>query len=171
MPDHPGSFTVALELVRDGQVKSIDRADDFFAKYFPIKLRGAKSLDEQVSGSFYWQSAESFTDLGAIETTCSAFVMPSPPPGGGPYTCLASGGQRPQQNGYALVNFRFDWNNFLGQPFDASIFVDNAFDKTYQVGANALLHLTGTSASIYAPPRMWGVELRYRFGADGETSE
>ena len=36
-------------------VKSIDRAYDFFAKYFPIKLRGAKSLDDQVSGSFYWQ--------------------------------------------------------------------------------------------------------------------
>src|ERR1700691_6272910 len=36
-------------------VKSIDRAYDFFAKYFAIKLRGAKSLDEQVSGSFYWQ--------------------------------------------------------------------------------------------------------------------
>ena len=36
-------------------VKSIDRAYDFFAKYFPIKLRGAKSKDEQVSGSFYWQ--------------------------------------------------------------------------------------------------------------------
>src|ERR1700733_1350834 len=36
-------------------VKSIDRAYDFFAKYFPIQLRGAKSLDEQVSGSFYWQ--------------------------------------------------------------------------------------------------------------------
>ena len=36
-------------------VKSIDRAYEFFAKYFPIKLRGAKSLDEQVSGSFYWQ--------------------------------------------------------------------------------------------------------------------
>ena len=87
-----------------------------------------------VSGAFYCQSAESFTDLGAIETTCSAFVTPSPPPGG-PYTCLASGEQRPQQNGYALVNFRFDWNNFLGQPFDASVFVDNAFDKTYQVGA------------------------------------
>ncbi|MGC2756672.1 VOC family protein, partial [Candidatus Binatus sp.] len=36
-------------------VKSIDRAYEFFSKYFPIKLRGAKSLDEQVSGSFYWQ--------------------------------------------------------------------------------------------------------------------
>jgi methylmalonyl-CoA/ethylmalonyl-CoA epimerase len=36
-------------------VKSIDRAYEFFAKYFPIKLRGAKTLDDQVSGSFYWQ--------------------------------------------------------------------------------------------------------------------
>ena len=36
-------------------VKSIDRAYEFFAKYFPIKLRGAKTIDEQVSGSFYWQ--------------------------------------------------------------------------------------------------------------------
>jgi methylmalonyl-CoA/ethylmalonyl-CoA epimerase len=36
-------------------VKSIDRAYDFFAKYFPIQMRSPKSLDEQVSGSFYWQ--------------------------------------------------------------------------------------------------------------------
>ena len=36
-------------------VKSIDRAYDFFSKYFPIKLRSAKTMDEQVSGSFYWQ--------------------------------------------------------------------------------------------------------------------
>jgi len=36
-------------------VKSIDRAYEFFAKYFPVKLRNAKSMDEQVSGSFYWQ--------------------------------------------------------------------------------------------------------------------
>src|SRR5258708_32984026 len=36
-------------------VKSIDRAYEFFSKYFPIKLRSAKSLDEQVSGSFFWQ--------------------------------------------------------------------------------------------------------------------
>jgi predicted enzyme related to lactoylglutathione lyase len=36
-------------------VKSIDRAYEFFEKYFPIKLRSAKTMDEQVSGSFYWQ--------------------------------------------------------------------------------------------------------------------
>jgi hypothetical protein len=37
------------------------------------------------------------------------------------------------------------------------------------VGADALLHLTGTSATIYAPPRMLGIELRYRFGVEGES--
>jgi methylmalonyl-CoA/ethylmalonyl-CoA epimerase len=36
-------------------VKSIDRVYEFFAKYFPIKLRTPKAMDEQVSGSFYWQ--------------------------------------------------------------------------------------------------------------------
>jgi methylmalonyl-CoA/ethylmalonyl-CoA epimerase len=36
-------------------VKSIDRAYDFFSKYFPIQLRAAKTMDNQVSGSFYWQ--------------------------------------------------------------------------------------------------------------------
>ena len=36
-------------------VKSIDRAYDFFARYFPVHLRSAKSRDDQVSGAFYWQ--------------------------------------------------------------------------------------------------------------------
>jgi iron complex outermembrane receptor protein len=123
-----------------------------------------------IGGSLYWQSSEWFSDLATVQNTCSAFVMPSPPPGL-PYTCLAPGGQRPEQKAYALVNFRFDWNNFLGNPVDASVFVNNAFNKTYQVGANALLNLTGTNASIYAPPRMWGVELRYRIGADAHSDE
>jgi iron complex outermembrane recepter protein len=122
-----------------------------------------------VSASVYWQSKEYFTDLGATETTCSAFTPPVVP--GAPYTCLASGGQAPVQRDYTVVNFRLDWDNFLGHPFDASFFVNNAFNKTYAVGADALLNLTGTSATIYAPPRMWGVELRYRFGADADAPQ
>src|SRR5208337_2468545 len=95
----------------------------------------------RVSATLYWQSKVWFTDLSDIE--------------------VAQYGQPPVQKDYTLVNFRVDWDNFLGYPIDASMFVDNAFDSTYKVGANALLHLTGTSASIYGPPRMWGVELRY----------
>jgi methylmalonyl-CoA/ethylmalonyl-CoA epimerase len=36
-------------------VRSIDRALEFFQKYFPIQIRSEKTLDNQVSGSFYWQ--------------------------------------------------------------------------------------------------------------------
>ncbi len=120
-----------------------------------------------LSGSFYWQSTEWFTDLSNIETTCGAFIRPAQP--GAPYACVAPAGQPPEQKDYGTVGLRFDWNNFLGHGFDAAAFADNLFDRTYAVGGNALLHLTGTSASIYAPPRMWGVELRYRFGADAEA--
>jgi len=104
-----------------------------------------------ISATAYWQSKESFTDLGSEE--------------------VAEIGQSPVQKDYAVVNFRVDWDNFLGHPFDASFFLNNAFNKTYAVGADALLNLTGTSATIYAPPRMWGVALRYRFGADGDTPQ
>ncbi len=36
-------------------VRSIDRAYEFFQRYFPIQLRNEKRAEEQVSGSFYWQ--------------------------------------------------------------------------------------------------------------------
>jgi iron complex outermembrane receptor protein len=104
-----------------------------------------------VSATLYWQSKEYFTDLGSQE--------------------VAEVGQSPVQKDYTVVNFRVDWDNFLGHPFDASVFVNNAFNKTYAVGADALLNLTGTSATIYGPPRMWGVALRYRFGADADAPQ
>ena len=72
------------------------------------------------------------------------------------------------QGTYDLVNLRLDWNNVMGSSLDASAFVDNVTDRTYKVAENALLHLTGTSASIYGPPRMFGLEVRYSFGAGGE---
>ncbi|HEY5048100.1 MAG TPA: TonB-dependent receptor [Rhizomicrobium sp.] len=120
-----------------------------------------------VSAMLYWQSTEWFTDLGTRETTCGAYSFSFPDS----YSCLATAGQQPKQSPYVQANFRLDWENFLGQPVDASLFVDNAFDKTYQVGANPYLHLIGTNASIYAPPRMWGAELRYRFGAEAQSAE
>src|SRR5215475_1596775 len=36
-------------------VRSIDRAVDFFSRYFPMKQRNPKTRDDQVSGGFYWQ--------------------------------------------------------------------------------------------------------------------
>jgi iron complex outermembrane receptor protein len=95
-----------------------------------------------LTATWYWQSKVWFTDLADLEP--QAF-----------------------QADYGLVNLRLDWNSFLGSSFDASVFVNNLTDRTYKVGANAMEHLTGTTSSIYAAPRMFGVELRYRFGAEG----
>lgn len=36
-------------------VRSIDRAYEFFKRYFPLQFRNEKRRDDQVSGSFYWQ--------------------------------------------------------------------------------------------------------------------
>jgi len=35
-------------------VKSVDRALEWFARYFPITIRNQKRFEEQVSGPFYW---------------------------------------------------------------------------------------------------------------------
>ena len=127
-----------------------------FSPRFHIPIDPALGMP-YISATVYWQSKEWFTDLGSEET-----INPSIP---GEY------GQSPEQKDYTVVNFRFDWNNFLGYPVDGSLFLNNAFNKTYAVGADALLNLTGTSATIYAPPRMWGIELRYRFGADADSPQ
>src|SRR3984957_18859319 len=36
-------------------VRSIDRAYQFFQRYFPVHPRSEKRRDDQVSGSFHWQ--------------------------------------------------------------------------------------------------------------------
>jgi iron complex outermembrane receptor protein len=68
------------------------------------------------------------------------------------------------QGGYALVNLRLDWNSICGSNLDAAVFVDNVGDQLYKVGANPLEHLTLTTSSMFGPPRMWGLELRYHVG-------
>lgn len=68
------------------------------------------------------------------------------------------------ENGYNVVNARIDWNDVLGSKFGLSVFVRNAFNENYisgaLLGSNALSIVTGTQG----PPRMGGVQLRYRFG-------
>ncbi len=96
------------------------------------------------SVSWYNQSRVWFTDLADIEPDGS-------------------------QAGYNLVNLRLDWNEVAGSPADLAFFVNNVTDEVYKVGGNPLEHLTGTTSSIYGAPRLWGVELRYRFGADTKS--
>jgi iron complex outermembrane receptor protein len=68
--------------------------------------------------------------------------------------------------GYGLLNARIDWNHVLQTALDAAFFVTNATDKIYRVGQYNDLVANGYITSFYGEPRMWGVQLRYRFGKD-----
>jgi iron complex outermembrane receptor protein len=68
--------------------------------------------------------------------------------------------------GYGLLNARIDWNRVFQTSLDASFFVTNATDKIYRVGQYNDLVANGYITSFYGEPRMWGVQLRYRFGKD-----
>ena len=74
-----------------------------------------------------------------------------------------------QQDAYALVNARLDWNNVMGQPVDIGLFVRNLFDKDYKVGSGGLIaSQLGTTTAIYGDPRTFGIQLRARFGASAD---
>nr|WP_298103512.1 TonB-dependent receptor [uncultured Shinella sp.] len=73
------------------------------------------------------------------------------------------------QSPYALANLRLDWNQVMGNPIDASIFVRNLTNKTYKVGTGGLTAAQlGTTTSIYADPRIYGLQIRARFGRSAE---
>ncbi|MDE2184002.1 MAG: TonB-dependent receptor [Alphaproteobacteria bacterium] len=104
-----------------------------------------------VTATWYWQSKVWFTDLSKVSSTSF-----------NPFDFEPDA----YQPDYGLINLRLDWDGIMGSSFDAGAFVNNVTNKTYKVGANALEHQIGTTASIFGAPRMFGIELRYRFGAD-----
>jgi catechol 2,3-dioxygenase-like lactoylglutathione lyase family enzyme len=62
-------------------VRSIDRAYEFFKRYFPVHFRNEKRRDDQVSGSFHWQdfwlggfAIEMIEDLPGQKTFVSKFI-------------------------------------------------------------------------------------------------
>jgi catechol 2,3-dioxygenase-like lactoylglutathione lyase family enzyme len=62
-------------------VRSIDRAYQFFQRYFPVDFRNEKRRDDQVSGSFHWQdlwlggfAIEMIEDLPGEKTFVSKFI-------------------------------------------------------------------------------------------------
>lgn len=67
------------------------------------------------------------------------------------------------QKGYGTADFRIDWRNLMGSGLDAAAYVTNAFDKSYAVGG--IQTLPGLfNSKVYGAPRIWGLELTYRFG-------
>jgi len=67
-------------------------------------------------------------------------------------------------SGYGLVNLNLSWNGIMRSAFDASLFISNATDRTYRVGQYSNYVSDGRVTSFYGEPRMFGVDLRYRFG-------
>jgi iron complex outermembrane recepter protein len=65
---------------------------------------------------------------------------------------------------YGLLNARVDWNSIFRSSLDAAFFVNNATDRVYRVGQYNGLVANGYITSFYGEPRMYGVQLRYRFG-------
>ena len=62
-------------------VRSIDRAYQFFQRYFPVHFRNEKRRDDQVSGSFHWQdlwlggfAIEMIEDLPGQHTFVNKFI-------------------------------------------------------------------------------------------------
>lgn len=54
---------------------------------------------------------------------------------------------------------RFDLNEVGGCPADIGIFATNLTDNAYRTGGFPLFNSVGVATTIFAEPRMWGVQL------------
>ncbi len=80
-------------------------------------------------------------------------------------------GYLPESN---LLNLRVDWKNVGRRPVDLSFFMTNVANKTFPIqvqanyGKNGARYGGGFARYLYSEPRMWGFQLRYRFGASAQ---
>jgi iron complex outermembrane receptor protein len=65
---------------------------------------------------------------------------------------------------YGVLNLSLNWDKINGAPFDAQIFCSNALNKTYISGGIGFI---GFEESTYGDPRLYGIRVTYRFGAQG----
>jgi iron complex outermembrane receptor protein len=65
--------------------------------------------------------------------------------------------------GYGLLNMRAEWNGMYGSKLNGALYVNNLTDKDYNVGGFPLGAVTGSNAVLPGTPRMFGLELSYKF--------
>jgi iron complex outermembrane recepter protein len=65
---------------------------------------------------------------------------------------------------YDLLNARLEWNTIAGSGINAALWVRNVLDEEYMTAPSNLLPSFPTSTAYYGDPRMYGVQLSYRFG-------
>jgi iron complex outermembrane receptor protein len=77
----------------------------------------------------------------------------------------AGAGQHEDQStfdSYGLINARIGWISANGH-YEAAVYGTNITDELYYMGAAAVGDSTGNFMVTTAPPRMYGLELRYNF--------
>ena len=108
-----------------------------------------------VTGTYHLPLDESWGDI-AVAATYSWY--------GHQYTTALLGEIYPIQPSYENIDARIDWTNIMGQPIDASLFMHNVTDNLHAQGATTIYTGLGFTSIAYAPPRMYGFSLKYRFG-------
>jgi iron complex outermembrane receptor protein len=63
-----------------------------------------------------------------------------------------------------LLNLNFDWNDLAGLPIDLSVFATNVTNEKYHVSSSQTMQI-GYESIVIGEPRMYGLRLRYRYGA------
>ena len=67
--------------------------------------------------------------------------------------------------GYGLLNLRAEVREIGGTGLDLALFANNVTNKTYMLGGIPLAGALGFESALYGEPRMYGVTMKYRFGA------
>lgn len=66
---------------------------------------------------------------------------------------------------YGLLNLRAGVDGAFGQPLDIALFMTNALNENYKIAAFDAYHQSfGFFTYTYGEPRVFGVQLKYRFG-------
>jgi iron complex outermembrane receptor protein len=63
-----------------------------------------------------------------------------------------------------VLNANLNWNSVMGSPVDIAAFVTNATNEIYRVAVGQIYSSAGFENALYAPPRIWGVRVKYSFG-------
>ncbi|MEJ0038101.1 MAG: TonB-dependent receptor [Gammaproteobacteria bacterium] len=67
--------------------------------------------------------------------------------------------------GYSLIDVRAGLEGVAGRPLDITLFASNLANKEFRIGSTAYYNTLGYAQAVYGEPRMYGVQLNYRFGA------
>jgi iron complex outermembrane receptor protein len=71
---------------------------------------------------------------------------------------------------FGLLNMTADWNAIYGGPIDVSLFASNLLNKDYVTQAVPYYEppTFGYGGEIFGEPRMYGIRVRYNFGAQAK---